>query len=339
MSSNPFFYGGMIREARYFVGRKAELDAVFAALQHLPRQAQHVNIVGPRRVGKSSLLWRVKQLLPARIPARGLYLSGQGLKDPDHFYLLLTRELQVPAQAPLPITVEQTLKDAYRQGRIVVLLLDELGALLDHGFPRDFFDGLRAWMDASLLAVVVATKAPVADLVRERGLSSPFFNLFTHPVELGPLPADEAEELLERARTCDRPFTAAELAWMKRWARWRNGYHPAKLQLAGYHLYEAKAHGPVDLKALERRVHAAWAQVHPRRPLRRRLTRAFWNLTEALGRFGHETLLRKEKGATSQSTLRLTGALMLAALILLAAAVLGGYVPWSALLARWLGGA
>ncbi len=341
MAANPFLYNGMLRDARYFVGRRAELTRVFRALAALP-QAQHINIHGPRRIGKSSLLWRVKQLAPASLPpATVVFVDGQGLRAPADFYHALSRELHLPpAEAA---ALEAALEDRRRAGRPVVLLLDELEALLDHDFPMAFFDGLRSWMNASQLAMVVATHTPVAELVRERGLSSPFFNLFVEHIALGPLPEDEAEELLARGRTCDRPFTAAELAWMKRWAREGRGYyHPAKLQLAGYYLYEAKAQpGTVDLKRLEHEVTQVWAQVHPRLPWRRRLPRAGWNLTEALGRFVHETLLRKAKGATSRSTLRLTGALLALLGLGLVVALALGLVPLSALLPgllRALGG-
>ena len=330
MSPNPFFFGGAIRDARYFVGRRRELRRIYAALQHLPAQAQHVSVIGPRRMGKSSLLMRVHQLLPSRVPAaRGVYLDGQSLRSPADFHRAWAAALGVAT-----VALEQHLQFLRDQGQMVVLLLDELEALIEHGFPKDFFDRLRALMNDSRLAMVVAAKTPVPELVREQGLTSPFFNMFVEQIRLGPLPADEAEELLARGRTCDRPFTPEELAWLRRWARQGNGYHPARLQLAGFRLYEAKAHGPVDLAALERQLNAQWAAViEARLPWHRRARRALRKCAIGIGRFVHETILRKPKGTTSESTLFFTGVIVMGVFIGLALALMFGLVPWEAVLA------
>ena len=49
---NPFYYGGPIRETRYFVNRKQEVVEIYEAIM----TAASVSIVGERKVGKSSLL-------------------------------------------------------------------------------------------------------------------------------------------------------------------------------------------------------------------------------------------------------------------------------------------
>ena len=54
--SNPFYYGGRV-EPDQFVGRQSELRRIFAALEIAHTgQMQSVSVVGPRRIGKSSLL-------------------------------------------------------------------------------------------------------------------------------------------------------------------------------------------------------------------------------------------------------------------------------------------
>ena len=49
---NPFFHRGAIRRAEEFHGRQAELNQILG----LFRNNQSVSIIGPRRIGKSSLV-------------------------------------------------------------------------------------------------------------------------------------------------------------------------------------------------------------------------------------------------------------------------------------------
>ena len=58
---NPFFYGGRIAPEQ-FVGRRAELRRIFAGLDIAHTgQMQSFSVVGPRRIGKSSLLFYIAQ--------------------------------------------------------------------------------------------------------------------------------------------------------------------------------------------------------------------------------------------------------------------------------------
>ena len=309
VSGNPFFYGGMIKDPRYFAGRKAELERIFSAFQHLPNHVQHVNVVGPRRMGKSSLLWQVKLRAPNRVLGEFIYLDGQRLASPEDFFQVMSEYLGPPNfhGGDHRNLVENLLRNSRENAQTVVLLLDEFEALIKHGFPSEFFDILRSWMNGGLLGMVAASHIPISQLVREWGIASPFFNLFVADVRLGPLPEGEAEELLKRGKECDRPFTDDEVEWMKRWAREGNGYHPAKLQLAGWYIYEAKVRGSVDLQRVDEEVRKAWALVHPRLPWYRHLKRGLYNLMEIVGSFVVEVIFRKEKGRTSQVVLRLSG--------------------------------
>ena len=49
---NPFFHRGAIRRAEEFHGRTAEISQILGLI----RNGQSVSMVGPRRIGKSSLL-------------------------------------------------------------------------------------------------------------------------------------------------------------------------------------------------------------------------------------------------------------------------------------------
>jgi uncharacterized protein len=72
--SNPFFYGGRIIHPSQFVGRDGELNRIFAGLQTAQDgQAQHFSIVGPRRIGKSSLIYHIVQIYQQRLTNPGKY--------------------------------------------------------------------------------------------------------------------------------------------------------------------------------------------------------------------------------------------------------------------------
>ncbi len=316
-ADNPFYYGGMITEPRYFVGRRRELSQIFSALSTLLNgQAQHVNVVGPPRIGKSSLLYRVTQVHEHYLgpnPLVFLYLDTYDLPNPRDFYRCLVERLpsslgdssvtvDVDARA-----VEKALERAKSSGMGLVLLVDEIGRWCrKESFGDPFFEQLRAWMNAHLVAMVVASRVPLPEIVRAIPLESPFFNVFGTLVEVGPFTEEEAEELLEKGRKCARPFTAAEAIWMKRWARWRDGYHPARLQLAARELYEAKAHPPVNLQRLEKDVDRVWKTMveHEEPPsahVRAFLNRAFVSWPAVLGQVLLDLLGKKDAARVTKT--------------------------------------
>ncbi len=329
---NPFFYGGAIEDPRYFVGRRAELARIFNLCASLPRQAQHVNVTGPRRIGKSSLLKQVQALAPARLPAavRVVYLDGQRYTTPAAFFQALGRALDLEDN-PEAQAIGFLLEARRRDGQGVVLLLDELEALLKHRFPDAFFDRLRSWASNNLVALVVATRKPVAELVRVQGLTSPFFNLFGDLLELGPLSEAEAEELLARAAQVGRPFTTEEKTRIKAWARQGRGYHPAKLQLMAREVFWARAQGRVDWRAVEARVARVWVEtIHPQLPWWKRGWRRAQATFETIGRWFLESVLRRGPEDYSPTTARLWGfALLLLLLVVSGLLALGfGSALW-----------
>ncbi len=326
---NPFFYGGAIEDPRYFVGRRAELARIFALGASLPRQAQHVNVTGPRRIGKSSLLKMVQALAPARWPASVsvVYLDGQRYTTPAAFFLALGRALGLDGNSEAQ-AIGFRLEARRRDGQGLVLLLDELEALVEHRFPNAFFDRLRSWAGNNLVALVVATHKPVAELVRVHGLTSPFFNLFGDLLELGPLTAAEAEELLARAAQAGLPFNEAEKARIKAWAREGPGYHPAKLQRMAWEVFQAKTRGAVDWHAVEARLTGIWSEtIHPQLPWWRRWGRRADAVVEGLGRVALEALLKRGRNDYSPGTPRFLGCLVVALLIALALALWLGFGP------------
>jgi len=71
---NPFIVGPPIKDPHFFVGRKDELNEIINCIDGA--QPTSVNIVGERRIGKTSLLYHLEQTWAERV------------KDPNRFILI-----------------------------------------------------------------------------------------------------------------------------------------------------------------------------------------------------------------------------------------------------------
>ena len=68
---NPFSNRNMIRDPHQFFGRTRELNQIFSRLE--PQQPQNVSVVGPHRMGRSSLLWHLYQTYATQLAQAGRY--------------------------------------------------------------------------------------------------------------------------------------------------------------------------------------------------------------------------------------------------------------------------
>jgi hypothetical protein len=93
LPSNPFVAAGMIEDPKLFVGRKDELRAIASRMSGV--QPTSINLVGEKRIGKSSLLYHFFQTWEQRVsdPNRYvvIYLSLQNVQchREENFYLLV----------------------------------------------------------------------------------------------------------------------------------------------------------------------------------------------------------------------------------------------------------
>ena len=243
--TNPFFHRGPVREAAYFFGRKREIE--FAA--DLLRQGQSLAVHGPRRMGKTSLLFHLAR--PEVAAAQGLgpeaarwvYVDGgmfDGL-DEEWFYGAVDRALGGEADAvPYSRLVEQlrALASQPTPQRLIVAL-DEFELIAAN--PRlgpALFNRLRGLAAQYPLQFITASRDPLWQLTfaHRDTLSSPFFNIFA-PLPLGLFFAEEAAELLTGLSSRGRKaaFASETVDFVLGLA----GPHPLFLQVAGYRTYAA----------------------------------------------------------------------------------------------------
>lgn len=254
--SCPFVAGPMITTPSRFVGRREELSLLAHRMDGA--QPTSVNVVGERRIGKSSLLYHFFQTWEQRIdhPSRFVvvYLDLQAKTPPTEaaFYKDLSWALkQQPAVQRVdslhrallaPPRTAQGFAELLEQCTDHVLLpvfcLDEFEVLLKNGeeFTDGFFDQLRGWMNASQLMFILSSRRPLDVYAGEHNLTSTFFNL-GHVVELGEFSEDEAEELLRLPGAGEPALDPEERQLARQWG----GRHPLLLQLAGQALWEHRS--------------------------------------------------------------------------------------------------
>ncbi len=254
--NNPFFHRGAIRRAENFYNRESETAQILGLL----RNGQSVSLIGPRRIGKSSLLIHLTRPdVRAQMqldPPHALFVlvdcQELGGAPPEEVYetLLLglldaaqDAELDVKSDEP-PGTyraLDRVLSQVARKRVAVVLLLDEFELLAanEHLTPY-FFARLRGLTTKYGLAYLTASQRPLfAITAEEEILSSPFFNIFV-TLPLGLFSDENGRALVQyRLETTDRIFSSELLDYLL----YMVGPHPFFLHIAGYHAYQALIEG------------------------------------------------------------------------------------------------
>jgi hypothetical protein len=236
-----------------------------------------VNVVGERRIGKTSLLHNLvghqaeyltpqpdqPPLVLAQIDLQAGVTNaarfyGRALRTlldhlpPDcdiraHNLLALRERVHVQPKVDYD-TFERALRHLRDPAGVCirpVLLVDEFERLIEdearEGFPYpDFFNGLRALITADLIAMGILSCRPLADYFRDPDPSRTLTSTFPSYFtlfRLAPLDEDAADDLL--LQPSDHQLALGEVTRAKRWA----GGHPCHLQAAGQAWYEAMSEG------------------------------------------------------------------------------------------------
>jgi len=271
-TGSPFVPGLPLESHQEIFGRKD----VFHFLAQELNGFKSVNIVGERRMGKSSvlnhLLGRQDEFVVRQNSQPPIALIRVDLQSPlskaEYFYGSALRDLIERLPAPYS-NLAQSLDPLKRQlqedpsvsaikfenvlrqiaeaedGRVrPVLLVDEFERLFDEkvkdGFPfPDFFDGLRAQITARRLAMAIFSRQGLTEYFLEpdrRSLTSTFPSYF-QPFTLKELSEEDADALL--LQKSDHQLELHESREGRKWA----GAHPCWLQCAGDAWYQAKSQG------------------------------------------------------------------------------------------------
>jgi serine/threonine-protein kinase len=264
MKKNPYVFRGPVHDPAMFFGRTHELNEMAAFL----RGNQSISIVGPRKVGKTSLLFHLMR--PETQAQLDLgegylfaYLDCEVLGEGGHEDILAQFAGEIAASLnerglpeepaleramdkPSRLSFEGAIRKLNQRGLRVVLILDEFERLsTNESLNVNFFNALRSAAARYQLAFVTASARPLIQLTysgrSQEILSSPFFNIFALML-LGLLPEDEARQVIhEPSEGC---FSTEMEDFIYKLA----GGHPLGLQIACFHAFDT----PEDLEAVER---------------------------------------------------------------------------------------
>lgn len=253
---NPFYHRGAIRRQQDFYNREAEISQILGLL----RNGQSVSLIGPRRIGKSSLLIHLtRPEVRAQLqldPPHALFVlidcQEFGGSPPEEIYeALLDGLLDAAEDAGVSIEADQSpgtyraldraLHQIHKNDTAVVVLLDEFELLAanDQLTPY-FFARLRGLTTKYGLAYLTASQRPLFDITAEEEiLSSPFFNIFvTLPLGLFSLEASQ-QMIRDRLQNGACTFSDALIDYLIHLV----GPHPFFLHVAAYHAFHALTQG------------------------------------------------------------------------------------------------
>jgi hypothetical protein len=218
---NPYIFGPPVQDPEFFFGREHELAIMKDTITHLaPGLRQSMAVVGPRRIGKTSLLYQLVRRLESTPNATALMSTEQigsrsslvltqeilsvlhsGIQD-KHADIQVRLDL-LEGPPPSGERIYQTfqrdmrrLNDALAAGKrpAAVLMIDEVEGLLDFGGMRVL--GVFRHLAQSLPYVlfVVAGSDRLYYLINDT--TSPFFNVFK-TITVAPLPEESARAMIQ----------------------------------------------------------------------------------------------------------------------------------------------
>mgnify|MGYP001100004926 CR=1 FL=1 len=249
MAHNSFYHRGAIRESTCFYDRQHETEQIATLL----RTSQSVSIVGPRRIGKTSLLYHLLDekvradygLLPSAHVIASRDAEGMEQASLSEVYALFINGIleaigedgKAEVRAASYRDLDSQIKSLHQSGTQVAFFIDEFDLLAaNQNLDPAFFSGLRGLATRYAVSYVLTSQRPLISLVYadDSVLSSPFFNIFA-TVPLGLFDASTARQMVmhflsKGAMTLPQLAldAIAELA----------GPHPFFVQIAAYHACE-----------------------------------------------------------------------------------------------------
>ncbi len=185
---------------RRFHRPEGERNALLAAFE----KGQPVELLGPRRMGKSSLLrWMERKARELGRPAAFVNARGLAGRSPADLVLAAAEVLGKREQVHKALFEGSSMPgaaDAIRALKLLApacLLVDEADALAEpgHGFERGFFEELRALGQSGDMQWISGSEGDLSELFQATGLTSQFLN-DARQLRVGALPRAEAEARL-----------------------------------------------------------------------------------------------------------------------------------------------
>jgi eukaryotic-like serine/threonine-protein kinase len=251
-------------------GRMHELREIAAFVA----ASQSVSIVGPRKIGKTSLIYsliRPSTWPELRLDANNLfvYIDCEVLGEGAHAEIFgqfatamigaidergLEPEpaLEAATTRPTRLTFEAAVRKLNQRGLRVTLILDEFERLSTNPqLDVNFFNALRSIAGRYQFVFLTLSARPLIDLTysgrSQEILSSPFFNIFA-PVFLGLLAKEDAYQLMSEPM---RRLGAAFAPTTEDFLYALVGGHPFGMHVACFHAYDTQDdHAEIERRTL-----------------------------------------------------------------------------------------
>ncbi len=182
------------------IGRTSHRDELLAAFE----RGQTVQVIGPRRMGKTSLLrWMQRKAKEMGKPAAFVNARGLAGRSPADLVIAAAEAVGKRDAVKDALYAERAVPDAADAARAaaklapVCLVVDEADALAEpgHGFDKAFFDTLRALGQEGKLQWVSGSHVDLFDQFVTTGLTSAFLN-DARKIHMGAMSRADAETLL-----------------------------------------------------------------------------------------------------------------------------------------------
>lgn len=237
-AANPFIWRGGITKASDFFDRDHEQRNLRTFLQN----RQNTQVVGPRRIGKTSLLRQVER--KAQEWEANTVVAYMDLQDARCYTLAgwLRRVSRLFAWTAPATNLEEfaeSVEAMIATGKRPVLCLDEFEELTMRRaeFTRDFYLTLRSCGQTGL-SIITASKQQLSNLIDQNDPSSSFYNIF-YLLPLGVFTEADATDFVTIWRVGVTKFAREEKQKILDFARG----HPLALQVACFHVIEEGTNG------------------------------------------------------------------------------------------------
>jgi hypothetical protein len=246
---NPYCTGTALPgNSPVFYGRNDELQDILNRLRS--NKPANINILGERRIGKSSLLNQVYQAIAAESNLVSIYATAQdwqlGDNSQSQFFGSLHQAIAEALRATSPpVHNYEGVRDFIRQYADkryrFVLLIDEFDKMTGNvHFNTSFFSQLRVlgYQPEYQFGYVLASRASVSDICQQGKIDeSKFHNIFGHCPTLGLLTQTDAKLLIQEPmqRSLGRGFKK-DVEEIFDYA----GYQPAFIQIVAAAYWEAR---------------------------------------------------------------------------------------------------
>lgn len=250
---NPFHWRATVTDSDAFIGRTRELTSISTRLEALGC----VSILGERRIGKSSLAYQACRRMSDSLGSeyRGAFIDMLSSRHHTVDGLLagimgaFGVEGWVPSGESVPeklASFEVAVRDLRKGGCLPVVFLDEFEGLAaqTERFGDDLLESWRSLGNDGQVAFVATSARPMEEVTKQSDLTSSFYNIFAQ-IRLGEFTDEDVREFGRRAVRIGGLEMGDET-----FIRRVGGHHPLRLQVAAWHVFEARKAGKVDYGSL-----------------------------------------------------------------------------------------